>query len=135
MRRTAVVLAMGSLLAVSACGSSGSKAASSSTGTTAAKPGATVNMTFTVFDKKSYAIKAGQALTFVNANPIEHVIVEGTYKVDADGLRTSETDDKAFNLPIPAKKGYSVSQTFDKAGTFTFYCTIHKGMNASVTVS
>lgn len=133
MRRTALALAMGSLLVASACGSSGSKPSAGAA--PAAKAGATVNMTFTVFDKKSYDIKAGQALTFVNANPIEHVIVEGTYKVDADGLRTTETDDKAFNLAIPAKKGYSVSQTFAKAGTFTFYCTIHKGMNATVTVS
>jgi plastocyanin len=34
-----------------------------------------------------------------------------------------------------SKKGQQVSHTYDKAGTFTYFCTIHKGMNGSVTVS
>ncbi len=133
MRRTAVALAVGSLALVTACG--GSSSSSTSTATGAAKPGETVNMTFTVFGKKDYAIKTGQALTFVNANPITHDIVEGTYKVDANGLRTEEKDSGAFDLKIPPTKDFTASHTFDKAGTFTFFCTIHKGMNATVVVS
>ena len=134
MRRTAVAVAIGSLALVTACGGSSGSAKSGAT-TGAAKPGETVNMTFTVFEKKAYAIKTGQALTFANANPITHEIVEGTYKVGPDGLRTEEKDDGAFNLKIPATKGFMASHTFDKAGTFTFFCTIHKGMNATVVVS
>jgi plastocyanin len=134
MRRTAIATAIGSILLVSACGGSSSGSADKPAAA-AAKPGATANLTFTVFDKPSYAIKAGQALTFVNANPIQHIIVEGTYKVDGDGLRTSETNDGAFNLNVPAKKGATASHVFDKAGSYTFFCTIHKGMNATVVVS
>jgi len=134
MPRTAVAFAIGSLALVTACGGSSGFAKSGST-TGATKPGEAVNMTFTVFDKKDYAIKTGQALTLVNANPITHDIVEGTYKVGADGLRTEEKDDGAFNLKIPPTKGFMANHTFDKAGTFTFFCTIHKGMNATVVVS
>ncbi|MCU1594302.1 MAG: hypothetical protein JWO12_1694 [Frankiales bacterium] len=134
MRRTALVLSIGTLVLASACGgSSGTKADGAAT--KAAKPGATVEMDFSLFAKKDFAIKAGQTLTFVNNNPITHQIVEGAWKAGSDGLRTSEMDDGAFNLKIDPKKGFTAEHTFEKAGTFQFFCTIHKAMNATVTVS
>ena len=132
MRRTAVALAIGSLVFASACGGSSSSGAK---GTTASKPGAEVHMAFTLFAKKDFAIKTGQALTFVNDNPITHIIVQGPWKVDGDNLRTSEMDDGTYKLDIDPKKGFTAEHVFDKAGTFQFFCTIHKGMNATVTVS
>jgi plastocyanin len=132
MRRTAVALAIGTLVLASACG--GSSGTKKSTGT-AAKPGATVSIDFSLFAKKDFAIKTGQALTFVNNNPITHEIVEGPWKADSQGQRTSEMNDGTFDLKIDAKKGFTAEHVFDKAGTFQFFCTIHKGMNATVTVS
>lgn len=134
MRRTALILSIGTLVLASACGgASGTKSDGGSTA--AAKPGATVDMNFSLFAKKDFAIKAGQTLTFVNNNPITHVIVEGAWKADGDGLRTSEMDDGAFKLNIDPKKGFTAEHTFAKAGTFQFFCTIHKAMNATVVVS
>ena len=134
MRRTALVLSIGTLVLASACGgSSGSKSDGGSKA--AAKPGATVAMDFSLFAKKDFAIKAGQTLTFVNNNPITHQIVEGAWKADSEGLRTSESDDGAFKLDIEPKKGFTAEHTFTKPGTFQFFCTIHKAMNATVVVS
>ena len=133
MRRTATGLALASLLLASACGGGGDNKADGAS-TTADKPGATVPMVFTEFKPTDFTIKAGQTLTFENENPITHVIVEGSWKVDGNGLRTEEKDDGTFNLKV-SKKGDKVEHTFDKAGTYQFFCTIHKGMNGTVTVS
>ena len=139
MRRTTLVVALAPLLALTACSGGGSSKASTTPGSgpakTAAKPGTTVKIPLLSFDPEKATVKVGQTVTWVNGNDINHVLVEGTYKVDpATMLRTSETDDKAFNLTV-AKKGDTVEHTYAKAGTFTYYCTIHKGMNATVTVT
>jgi plastocyanin len=140
MRRTASLTAIGTLLLATACGgssdgnSSDGNKASSDGGAASSRPGATVDMVFTEFVQSQVAIDAGQTVTFVNRNPITHTIVEGTYTVNAaDGLRTEENDDGAFELMV-SKEGESVAHTFTKAGTFQFFCTIHKGMNGTVTV-
>ena len=136
MRRTTLVLALTPLLALAACGGGGSSTTASSQPPAAAatKPGATVKIPLLAFDPVTTTVKAGQTVTWVNGNNINHELVEGTYKVDSTMLRTSETDDKAFKLEV-AKTGDTVEHTYAKAGTFTYYCTIHKGMNATVIVT
>jgi plastocyanin len=124
-------LAAAALLLVlsAACGSSSGGQAS-----TAPPKGTAVNTALLAFDPKTVNVKAGQTVTWVGGDNITHVLVEGDYKVGADGLRTEQTDDKAFHLSL-TKKGQQVSHTYDKAGTFTYYCTIHHGMNGTVVVS
>jgi len=119
------------LLTTAACGGSSSSGARSTSRSTA---DASVNTALLAFDPKEVRIKAGQTVSWVGGDNITHVLVEGTYDVGADGLRTKETDDKAFSLRL-TKKGQQVTHTYDKAGTFTYFCTIHKGMNGTVTVS
>lgn len=131
MRRVMTAIAIGTVLLGSACGGS-SKTDTKASGTN--KPGATVPMVFTEFKPTDFAIKVGQTLTFENENPITHIIVEGAWKVGSDDLRTSEMDDGTFKLTVN-KKGDKGEHTFDKPGTFQFFCTIHKGMNGTVVVS
>jgi plastocyanin len=99
-----------------------------------AKADATVNTGLLSFDPKQVQIKTGQTVAWVGGDDITHVLVEGTYEVGSDGLRTMQTDDKVFNLSL-TKKGQQVTHTYDKAGTFTYFCTIHHGMNGTVVVS
>ena len=133
MRRTAAAAGIGIVLLTSACGGSDDTAGDGPSAP--AKPGATVTVPLLSFTPGDVTIKVGQTVTWVNGNDIGHVIEEGTYEVDkTSGLRTSEKSDGAFSLKI-AKKGDTVSYTYPKAGTFSYFCTIHKGMNATVTVS
>jgi plastocyanin len=129
MRRAITLAAAGAaLLVTSACsGSSDPEPA------TASLPGATVTIPLLAFDPATVTIAPGQTVTWKNGNDISHVLVERTYTVGADGLRTSETPDGAFSLKVD-NTGDTVSHTYPKAGTFTYYCSIHKGMNATVTV-
>jgi len=139
VRRTAplaLALVTGAVL-VTGCssdGDAGAGAGAAEKGGGAAPAGAEVHMAFTLFKEKDVAIKAGESLTFVNDNPIEHVIVQGPWEAGSDGLRTSEQDDGTFRLTVK-DKGDTASQAFPTAGTYQFFCTIHKGMNGSVTVS
>jgi len=96
--------------------------------------GVTVNTALLAFDPKVISIKKGQTVTWVGGDNIGHTLVQGTYEVGPDTLRTKQTDDKAFNLDL-TMKGQTVSHTYPTAGTFTYYCTIHKGMNGTVVVS
>ena len=134
MRRTLLVLALAPLALLTACGGDDDTGASPAA-TTASKPGATVDMVLTLFGKPSdVTIKAGEAVTWVNKNDIAHTIVGGTYKVDSGtGLRTEEKDDGSFKLDV-AKTGEKVDFTYKTPGKYQFFCTIHAGMNGSVTV-
>jgi plastocyanin len=129
--RNLAAAAVLALLTTAACGGSSTTASSDKP---SAKADASVNTALLAFDPKEVRIKAGQTVSWVGGDNITHVLVEGAYEVGADGLRTKETDDKAFSLKL-TKKGQQVSHTYDKAGTFTYFCTIHKGMNGTVTVS
>ncbi len=134
-RPLVTAVALGALALTAACGGNSSPAGTSSpAGAGAAAPGATVKIPLLSFDPANVMVKVGQTVTWVNGNNIDHILVEGTYQTGSDGLRSSETNDGAFKLSV-AKKGDTVRHTYDKAGTFPYYCTIHKGMNATVTVS
>lgn len=129
--RTAFLAAGALLLLTSACSmSSDDKTAAP----TKNADGVQVDTGLLTFDPLEAKVKTGQTVTWVGGDNIRHVLVQGTYEVGGDKLRTTETDDKAFNLTL-TKKGQTVSHNYDKAGTFTYYCTIHKGMNGSVVVS
>lgn len=117
-----------------ACGSSGSTAHPAAGTVSSPAAGATVNAALLAFSPATVHIKTGQTVTWVGGDNITHVLVEGTYKVGSDKLRTTQTDDKAFTLGL-TKTGQKVSHTYSTAGTFTYYCTIHHGMNGTVVVS
>ncbi len=129
--RTATLAAGALLLLTSACSMSSDN---ESAGPTKDADGVQVDTSLLTFAPLEAKVTSGQTVTWVAGDNIKHVLVQGTYEVGGDKLRTTETDDKAFNLTL-TKKGQKVSHTYDKAGTFTYYCTIHKGMNGSVVVS
>lgn len=126
--RRAIPLALAALALTGACSSSSSPKTVAAT-----KPGATVTIPLLGFDPATVTIKPGQTVTWKNGNDISHVLVEGSYALDGNGLRSSEHPDGAFSLKVD-KTGDTVSHTYPKAGTFTYYCSIHKGMNATVIV-
>jgi plastocyanin len=139
-RRHAVILRRAPLfVAVAAvplllAGCSGSSSPSGKGPSAPAAEGAQVGTGLLAFDPEEARIKTGETVTWVAGDGIRHVLVEGAYEVGSNGLRTSQTDDKAFQLEL-TKKGQTVSHTYDKPGRFTYYCTIHQGMNGVVVVS
>ena len=129
----AVLLACGALVAgtaVAGCGSGDSASnasaepASTTTQSTASSSGGAAESTDMIdiadfkYDPETVTVKAGAELTWTNSD---------------DATHTATADDSSFDTG-DLDKGDSKSVTFDKAGSFTYYCRFHPFMKATVEV-
>jgi plastocyanin len=81
--------------------------------------GADVSMEGIKFVPDSVSIKVGDAVTWTNKDTVGHDVTGDGFKSgDAGGMQNGDT----------------FVQTFDKAGTFDYVCTVHPGMEGSITV-
>jgi plastocyanin len=76
------------------------------------------------FQPKALDVKVGTTVTWTNADDIEHSVTAGE-----PGKESGAFDSGFF------KKGGTYSFTFDKPGTYTYFCKRHNSMKATVTVS
>ncbi len=67
----------------------------------------------------TFTVKAGTTVTWVNNDEIEHTVTHA---------------DKQFDSGV-FKAGETFSMTFDTPGTYTYVCTIHRGMTATLEVT
>jgi plastocyanin len=115
---------------VLAAGCSKSSKSSSSTSTTAAtqataaapvNQGAAVKISEFAFTGQSVTIKAGQSVLWTNDGSVAHTVT------DKSGT--------AFNSPS-INPGQTYVQTFNKAGTYQYICSIHPDkMHGTVVVT
>ena len=130
MNMTRILLALCAVVALAAagCGSSNSSssststpAASSSTSTAAASSGGgvAIKMQNIAFAPKAVTVKVGQKVTWTNDDSVDHNV-------------TSQSGEsiKSDNFG----KGATFSFTPTKAGTIKYVCTIHPGMDGTLTV-
>jgi plastocyanin len=91
------------------------------------------------FMPETITVKAGTTVRWVNGEAITHTITSGTFNDvnPATGIRGSETPDGAFDVTLAPKgeDGDSFEFTYDKPGTYPYYCDIHLSMNAVVIVT
>lgn len=88
-----------------------------------------------MFHPTTITVKVGDTITWRNDEAITHTVTSGRF-VGVDkttGLRSSQEPDGTFNAKL-AGKGRTFSFTFARPGTYTYYCDIHQGMNATVKV-
>jgi len=108
---------------------------SSTTSAPAAPAGPVINLSSLMFNPSTTTVKVGETVTWRNDEPIGHTVTSGRYMgIDkTTGLRSSQKADGMFNAKLDGK-GKTFSFTFTKPGTYTYYCDIHQGMNATITV-
>lgn len=85
------------------------------------------------FTPEKLTVKAGTTVVWKVSDDVGHTVTTGTFTLGGEGLRSTEEPDGVLDMPLA--KGKNVSHTFDKPGTYTYYCSIHKGMNGEVTVT
>ncbi|XVV06004.1 cupredoxin domain-containing protein [Actinosynnema sp. CA-248983] len=85
------------------------------------------------FDPEKITVKAGTTVTWQVSDSIGHTVTTGTFTLGGDGLRSEERPDGKIDKKLA--KGQDVSFTFDQPGTYTYFCSIHKGMNGEVEVT
>jgi len=129
MRRILLAVCAVVALAAAGCGSSNSSSTSSgsssgaSTSTPAASSsggGVAIKMQNIAFDPKAVTVKVGQKITWTNDDSTDHNVTAN-----------SGADFKSDNFG----KGGTFSFTPTKAGTIKYVCTIHPGMDATLTVT
>jgi plastocyanin len=119
VRSLAALLLAAALLA--GCGSS--KKSNTSSSTTPASGGGgggtAVSMKNIQFSPKSVTVKVGQTVTWTNDDSVDHNVTasDGTFKSSSFG------------------HGATFKWKATKAGTFKYTCTIHPGMDGTITVT
>ena len=71
------------------------------------------------FGPSALSVPAGTTVTWINRDDVPHVVVD--------------TERKEFKSP-PLDTDQKFSYTFAKAGTYTYYCSIHPKMTGKVVV-
>ncbi|HEY7416490.1 MAG TPA: plastocyanin/azurin family copper-binding protein [Ktedonobacteraceae bacterium] len=129
MKKFFVLLALLSLLTVlvSAC----LDIVPSSSNTTNSTP--TVHMNETNFVTNTIMINKGQTLNLVDDASVVHIIQNGSWDQNGSPRPVTETGAPHVDQQFNGNDTHTIGP-FTTAGTFHFYCTIHTGMNLTVTV-
>lgn len=110
-------------LTLIACASTGSAPATSApAGSAAGAKTATVNIKGFAFAPATITVAKGTKITFSNQDSANHTVTSGA----------NRTKDGKFDEPVDA--GTQATITFDTAGTFEYFCTLHSSMKGTVTV-
>jgi plastocyanin len=123
-----ILLALCAVVALAAAGCGGSDSGGSTSSAPAATSsssssgggGVAIKMQNIAFDPKAVTVKVGQKITWTNDDSTDHNVTAN-----------SGADFKSDNFG----KGGTFSFTPTKAGTIKYVCTIHPGMDATVTVT
>lgn len=94
--------------------------------------GPIVHMGQTTFIQTTVALKKGENLLLVNDVNGPHIITNGTWQGTVQKPMV-EPGAPIFNKSFSGKDRASIGP-FNQAGQFLIYCTIHQGMNLTVTV-
>jgi plastocyanin len=124
IRPLLLTLAAVGALAVGGCGSddssdSGSTAAPAASTPAAASGGVKISMKNIAFNPKAVTVKAGQKITWVDEEPVEHNVVATS---GADFKSETFGQDGTFEF------------TPKEAGEIKYECTLHPGMEGTLTV-
>jgi plastocyanin len=138
VRRRLLIGAASLLIAAAGLAGCSAQAAPSPTAPTSissAPAGPVISLSSLMFNPSKTTVQAGTTVTWRNDEPITHTVTSGRYEgVDkTTGLRSEQYPDGAFNAKLPGK-GKTFSFTFTKPGSYTYYCDIHQGMNATIVV-
>jgi len=119
-----VVLVVVTVLVVACGGSAGGGGGSSSD----------VHMGPTNFTQASITISKGSSLNLINDSAVTHIIANGTWENNTAKPGAEPGAPSVNNLQFTTANQSQTIGPFTAAGTFQLYCTVHPGMNLTVTV-
>ena len=95
--------------------------------------GPTVHMGAANFLQPSITISKGQSINLIDDVAVPHTIKNGTWNGGSMVLK-AESGAPTVNVSFNGNDNNSIGP-FNTSGTFKLLCTIHQGMNLTVTVS
>ncbi len=96
--------------------------------------GPTVHMGNANFVQPSISISKGQSINFIDDVAVEHIIKNGTWSSTGSMELKAEAGAPGVNVTFNGNDS-SMIGPFNTSGTFHLLCTVHPGMNLTVTVS
>lgn len=111
---------------VAACGSSGGNGGTSSSNT--------VNMAASTFSPATITIQKGQSITLNNQTATTHIISNGAWNGNTPAPKTETGAPTMSNVMFNSVNETKTVGPFNTAGTYHYYCSVHPGMNLTVTV-
>jgi plastocyanin len=95
-----------------------------------------VHLKLLAFTPATLRVKAGQSVTWRNDEDITPTVTSGRVTgIDpTSGLRAGQAADGRFDHRLTSK-GSAFSYRFSSPGTYSYFCSIHQGMNATVVVT
>jgi plastocyanin len=135
MKRVIAVLVFLGLLTVLlvACGGSSGGNSSNSSSSPAAASVTTVHMSDQNFVQSSITVSKGSSVTLVDDVATLHIIANGSW-VNGSPQTEQESGSPTVNNVQVSGNGSQTIGPFNTTGTYHFYCTVHPGMNLTVTV-
>jgi plastocyanin len=100
--------------------------------TSTTSSGPTVHMGGAQFLQTSITLHKGDSLNLVDDVGSPHIVVNGSW-AGSTPKNASENGAPSANLNFKGNDSGSIGP-FSTAGTFHYFCTIHQGMDLSVTV-
>ncbi len=130
-KTTSLILIPLAALVMGACsGDSGSTPAAGG-----AEAGTEVALRNIMFQPGDVTISTGEAITWNNEDDVDHTVTSGVPQeqgVPGVSDNTEAQPDGTFDQMLSS--GDDFSFTFEEAGTYDYFCGIHPGMTASITV-
>lgn len=127
-------LALSSMLLLGACSSS--EGAEDTGDDKTAADAAVVEIDTFVFTPKTITVPVGTEVTWNNGDDILHTATSGKQvKQGVPGVAKDKAaqPDGTFDLQMDGE-GTSASFTFEEAGTYLYFCTVHAAMTGRVVV-
>lgn len=106
-----------------ACASTAGSGATNAPAATAAAKQVTVTIKGFAFSPATITVTKGAKVTWSNQDSTTHTVTSGA----------NRSKDGTFDAQISG--GNETQVTFDKTGTFAYFCQIHQGMVATVIVN
>ena len=139
VRKGMAAVAVAGLL-LGACGGSSDSATADTSGANEQEApneasGTEVSLRNVKFEPGEITIAAGDTVTWTNEDTVLHTVTSGTGQeqgVPGVSENTDAEPDGLFDHEMP--EGETFSFTFEKAGTFEYFCAIHPGMTGTVVV-
>jgi plastocyanin len=128
-----LLLVVGSIL-LAACTRPGTApVASAKAGNSNVKSAGTVHMGASTFVQTTVTISKGSKLTLIDDAATMHIIQNGAWDSNNNAQAAAESGAPKINTTFNGSDTQDIGP-FTTAGTFKLYCTVHPGMNLTVTV-